>query len=282
MASISKKAADRLSAGIKRFQPILSSAKTRDVNESDTAIIVTDMLSEVFGFDKYSEVTSEFAIRGTACDLAIKLDGTVEILLEIKASGLELKDAHVKQAVDYAANQGLDWTVLTNGIVWKIYKVLFNKPIEQELVAEFDFLTLNSKDDEHLGLLHLLSKEGWTKSVLDDFHSQKQALSRFSIAALVLSDPVASTIRRELRRLSPDVKVDIDQLRSVLTPEVLKRDVLEGEKADDAKRKVNRSLNKTSRPSRTEPAPSIDPEAVRPASTADVASTNPEQPKVGI
>jgi len=51
----SNKVADRLSAGIRRFQPVLTAAKSRDVNESDTAIIVTDMLADVFGYDKYSD-----------------------------------------------------------------------------------------------------------------------------------------------------------------------------------------------------------------------------------
>lgn len=64
-------------AGIKRFQPILASAKARDVNESDTVMIVTDMLADVFGFDKYSEITSEYVIRGTFVDLAIKIEGTL-------------------------------------------------------------------------------------------------------------------------------------------------------------------------------------------------------------
>jgi hypothetical protein len=83
MASIPKRVGDRLTAGIKRFQPVLTAAKSRDVNESDTAIIVTDMLSEIFGYEKYSEITSEFAIRGTSCDLAIKLEGAVEALIEV-------------------------------------------------------------------------------------------------------------------------------------------------------------------------------------------------------
>jgi predicted type IV restriction endonuclease len=107
MASIPKRIEDRLISSIKQFQPILVAAKSRDVNESDTSIIVTDMLSALFGFDKYSEVTSELAIRGTFCDLATRLDGTVHCLIEVKAIGLELKDSYVKQAVDYAANQGV-------------------------------------------------------------------------------------------------------------------------------------------------------------------------------
>src|SRR3954468_17860694 len=102
MPPIPTKVEDRLIGAIKRFQPIIQSAKARDVNESDTVIIVTDMLSEVFGYDKYSEITSEFAVRGTFCDLATKVDGTVQCLIEVKAIGTELKESHTKQAVDYA------------------------------------------------------------------------------------------------------------------------------------------------------------------------------------
>src|SRR5688572_22479634 len=103
--AVSTKVATRIRDGLKRFQPIVAAAKARDLNESDTSIIVTDLLSEVFGYDKYSEVTREHAIRGTFCDLAIRLDNALALLIEVKAIGLDLKDAHIKQAVDYAANQ---------------------------------------------------------------------------------------------------------------------------------------------------------------------------------
>jgi hypothetical protein len=106
MPSVPDRIAERLRASLKHFQTIVQSAKSRDVNESDTVIIVTDMLSDVFGYDKYSEITSEMCIRGTYCDLATKLDGKIQTLVEVKAVGIELKDSHMRQAVDYAANSG--------------------------------------------------------------------------------------------------------------------------------------------------------------------------------
>jgi predicted type IV restriction endonuclease len=127
MSAIPRKVTERLVAAIKKFQPILSASKARDDGEADTSMIVTDMLAEVFGYDKFSEVTAEHAIRGTYCDLATKLDGGVQSLIEVKAIGLELKDPNVKQAVDYAANQGVDWVVLTNGVHWRIYSVSSEK-----------------------------------------------------------------------------------------------------------------------------------------------------------
>ena len=250
MAGISAKVASRIAAGIKKFQPILEAAKARDVNESDTVVIVTDLLHEVFGYEKYADITSEHMIRSTFCDLAIKLDGRLALLIEVKAIGTDLKDIHVKQAVDYAANQGCDWVALTNGIYWRVYKVLFGKPIENELVVDLNLLALRARADSDIELAGLLAKEGWQKERLGEYQSQRQALSRFVIAAAILAEPVLDVLRRELRRVSPDARIDGAEIVTVLQEEVLKRDVLEGEKAVAARRVVARAGNRTLRTKR--------------------------------
>jgi predicted type IV restriction endonuclease len=247
MANIPKKVRDRLVAGIKRFQPILESAKARDVNESDTVLILTDILADVFGYDKYSQITSELAIRGTYCDLAIKIDTKVVVLVEAKAIGHELKDQHVKQAIDYAANKGVEWAVLSNGVHWRIYRVIFGRPVDMELLVDFQFLQLDPKDDAHLQLLYLLTLEGWTKSAIGDYQAQREALSRFCLGALMLSEPILASLRRELRRISPDVKIELEDISTVLTNEVIKREVIEGEKHEQAKKLVSRAANKALR-----------------------------------
>lgn len=247
MASIPIRVQERLIAGIKRFIPILSAAKSRDVNESDTVTIITDMLSDVFGYDKYSEITSEYVIRNTFVDLAIKLDGKAQLLIEVKAIGLDLKEAYVKQAVDYGANEGIEWVVLTNGVLWQIYKVSFGKPVGHELILQIDFLNVSHKNQDDLENLYLLTKEGLGKSVLGEYHTQRQALSRFFIGAIVLSEPVLDVIRRELRKISPDVKIDIEQISDVLTNEIIKREVMEGDKADEAQRKVSRAVKRAAK-----------------------------------
>lgn len=241
MAKLPKRTADRIANGLKRFQPILSSAQSRDINESDTALIVTDMLQEIFGYDKYSEITSEYQIRSTFCDLAVKLDGSLTLLIEVKAIGVTLKDQHAKQAVDYSANQGVDWVALTNGTTWQVYRVSFGKPIESERVLEFNLLDLNSRTLAHIETLGLLAKEGWKKAYLGEYHLQRQALSRFAIGVLLLGEPVLNTVRRELRRVSPNVRVTTEEIKTVLREEVLKRDVLEGEDALAARKKVLRA-----------------------------------------
>lgn len=244
MASIPNRIAERLSSGLKRFQPILESARSRDVNEADTSIIVSDMLSDVFGYDKYSEVTREHAIRGTYCDLAIKIDTELQFIIEVKAIGLELKDAHIKQAIDYAANQGIDWVILTNGINWRAFKVIFGKPIDYECVLDLNLLSLSPRNSSHIESLYPLTREGLLKGALPAYHTQQQATNRFFMTAIILSDPVIETIRRELRRISPDVKIQVEEIRQSLIGEVLKREVVEGEKAEEARKRVQRAAAK--------------------------------------
>ena len=240
---LSNKIQDRLTSGIKKFQPILSSAKSRDINESDTVVIITDMLNDIFGYDKFTELTTEHIIKKTYCDLAIKIDGKVKILIEAKAIGLDLKNEHIKQAVDYGVNLGIDWVILTNGYIWKIYKLLFTKPIDNELIYEIDFLNLNHKNKDDLESLYLISKEGFSKSALVDYCAQKQALSRFFLGQIILSEPILVAIKKELKKISPGVKIENDEIQNVLLNEVLKREVFEGEKSDVARKKINKMLN---------------------------------------
>ena len=244
MVSIPKRVAERLAAGLKRYQPILDAARARDVNESDTSMIVSDVLADVFGFDKYAEITRELCIRGTYCDLAVRIDQKFRFLIEVKAIGIELKEQHVKQAVDYAANQGIEWVALTNAVNWQVFRVSFGKPIDKELVVNLNLPLLSPKSDDDLAKLFLLSRESIVKSALEEYHDQKQAMSKFVLAAAILSDAVLEVVRRELRRMSPDLRVETEELKTVMSQDVLKRDVIEGEQAEQARKKLSRAANR--------------------------------------
>jgi predicted type IV restriction endonuclease len=242
-----KRVSDRLMRGIIKFRQVLQIAKDRDVNESDTVSIIKDILEEVFGYDKYLEVTSEFAIRGTYCDLAIKVENKVEFVIEVKAIGLDLKESHLRQAIEYGANNGVQWVILTNGMLWKLYKIRFEKPINYDLVCEFNFSELEPKSEEHKEKMFIICKEGLVKDAREAFHEKILTVNRFILGALILSDEVISLLRRELRKLSEGVLVTHEEITTVLTNEVLKRDVLEGDDASKAHSRVRRFYGKANR-----------------------------------
>ena len=245
----SKRVADRIARSVAKFQQVLQIAKTRDVNESDTVAIIQDMLTEVFGYDKYLDVTSELAVRGTFCDLAIKADDKIEFVLEAKAIGTSLKEGHMRQARDYGANKGVQWVILTNGILWQIYKIRFEQPIGYDLVCDFDFSLLDGKSEEDQNKLFIICKEGINKDAREQFHAKTLCLNRFTLGALVRSEAVVSLIRRELKKISGGVVVPEEDIIRVFENEVLKREVIEGDDADRAQSQVKKFYRKASRQS---------------------------------
>ena len=274
MVYIPKKVIDRFTHETAKFQHILSNAKKQDINEADTVMIVAEILSDVFGFDKFADLTSEFIIKNLYCDLAIKLDGKVKSLIEIKAVGLELKENHLQQVLGYGATQGIQWVVLTNGIFWEIHRVHF-QPLRAELVCHLNFLEVNPRKSKDQELLFLFCKEGIEKDVIKEFHEHQQMVSRFTIGAIILGAPVVDTIRREVKKISPSVKVDNVEIESILRGEVLKRDAVEGEMAKRAMAWYKKILDKA-RKEKEGPKEPTDPSST--AAVARETETSPEIP----
>jgi hypothetical protein len=232
--AIPKKVSDRISLNLKRFQAILSDAKSRDISESDTVVILGDMLAELLGYKKYIEITTEFAIRGTYVDLAVKVGNDVRFLIEAKAINVDLKDNHIKQAIDYGANHGIEWVALTNGVVWQVYKIHFKQPIDKSLIFEVDLLNTSPKNAQLLECFGTLSREGFTQSSMTAFFQQQQATSKFSLAALLTSENVLAALKKELKKISPTIKVDDEFLKHTLQNDVLKRELVDSEEAKAA------------------------------------------------
>ncbi len=251
MRNIPAAVVKRLTTAVPKFKKVLRRAKERDVNESDTVTIVTAMLEEIFGFDKYSEITREYSIQGTYRDLAIKIGKRIEYLIEVKAVGLDLNDKHLKQAVNYASREGIRWVVLTNGIRWEIHRVTLDDKVQNERLFSFDFTEMNPRQKDQQELLFLLCKRGVQKDLIDDYYEYRQSVNRYTIGALLLTDSVTNIVRRELRKLKPGIKVDAEEIRDLLKAEVLKREILESESGTEANKKVAKFIKKQARAKKT-------------------------------
>lgn len=244
---IPKKVVERIATTIKTFQAVAASHKSKDVSEADTVTLIKDILSDCFGFDKYHELTSEQQIRGTFCDLAVKIDGKIKYLIEVKAAGVSLNDSHLRQALAYGANQGIEWVVLTNAVEWRLHRIKFGQPIDHEEVSSFNFLEVNAKNEEDLKKMFLLCREGIGSDAMDAYHQHCQVLNRYTVAQVLLTETIVSAVRKELRKLFPDTKIDQQQISDILYNEVLKRDVIEGDKAKEIQKKIGRIISKLSK-----------------------------------
>jgi hypothetical protein len=120
----------------------------------------------------------------------------------------------------------------------------FEQPVQSDLVFAMNILELSPKDTETIEQLYLLSREGLMKSAIEAYREKRDACNPFRVGAVIMSDPVIATLRRELRRISKGAKIDEDEIRQVLTEEVLKREVVEGEEARAAIGRVKRAAKR--------------------------------------
>lgn len=247
MLKLPKKFTDRVQANIKKYQKIAEQQKVADVAEADTVTLVKDILADVFGYDKYAELTSEFQIRGTYCDLAVKIDGKLKLLIEVKSAGTDLNNNHLKQAVDYGAHKGILWVILTNGLEWRLVKIYLAGQINFEVISRFNLLNINIKKDDDLQSMFLIAREGLLVDAMDTYHFNSQLLNRYTVSEIVRSEPVVSTIRREIKKLFPEAKVTAEIISDFLVNEVVRRETLEGDKAKDAQDRIRKAQKKLAR-----------------------------------
>jgi predicted type IV restriction endonuclease len=246
--NIPAKFVKRINDNLKKYQGIIAQIKKKDANESDTVTVITDILQDIFGYDKYSDITSEYAIKGTYCDLAIlNAHKKIDFLVEVKAVSVVLNDHHIKQALDYGANAGVNWVLLTNAETWMLYKIKFGKPIDKELVSEFNLLKLNSKGGKEIEPLFVISKDGQEKSIIDDFYSSIQVKNKFIIGCLLNSEEIYSLIRRTMKKLFVDVKISEQEIADIIVNDIIKREVIDSEEAKKAKKDIEKVYKRLER-----------------------------------
>jgi hypothetical protein len=132
--------------------------------------------------------------------------------------------------------------ILSNAIIWKIYRIKFAQPIDWEEVLCFDLSTITRSADD-LSKLYMLCRESINSETLDAFHRQAQIVNRYVVAETLLSDSVVGALRKEFRRVFDGLKVSDQELRIILSNEVIKSEALDGDGAAAAKVTIRKAEN---------------------------------------
>jgi hypothetical protein len=132
----------------------------------------------------------------------------------------------------------IQWIILTNGIDWQVFRIRFEQPIAWELVMRFDLLVGDVKDEKFLEALYLVTREGVDKAARDDLFEKIQCVNRFVIGALLLSEPVVSAVKKEMRKLAEGIRIDEAEITAMIKDTVLRRDLIDGDEANVAMAKV--------------------------------------------
>ncbi len=196
------------------------------LKEYPTRTIFIDPLLTALGWDVRDpdEVELEHpTVDGKSVDYAMKVNRKVVLHVEAKQVGDPLDDVKsITQVVGYAANDGIEWCVLTNGVRYKVYKasekasapdkLLFEVSIDpsdanglsvEEIARQFDRL---SRDSMAKGILDQLGTEifttGKVRKALDKLFAETPAsFIRLIRKTLADSSVVPSQIEQALHRI---------------------------------------------------------------------------------
>lgn len=213
MLTPSKKTA--LLNNLKAYSKKYLHGKFSELDESGTRLMINDFLTNVLGYVPIEEVKTEFMIKGTYADYVIQMKGKREFLVEVKSLSLTLSEKHLRQAVNYGANEGIDWALLTNGSQFDLYKILFTKPIDAKKVFSLDISDLGVLKNavEYVQYLH---RDSVLNKGLNLLWNKNCALDPHNIAGLLYTPSVVNTIRKALTEKFK-VKFDESEIQSAYT-----------------------------------------------------------------
>jgi len=219
-------ARERLKTAIKKFNKPLADLVARDANEGDTRLLVTDLLCEGFGFDKYVDLTTEYQVKGEFADYGVRIDKELIAFIEVKRVTTKLGAKHLRQVEMYAVNEGVEWVMLTNGVVWQVYHIIGGLPMIVDLALEVDLLGEESVSQKTNQLFYL-TRESLKRQQIDELWKAKRATSPKSLAQVICSEPVADAIRKELRRKTGQTVENADVIRllneTIMRPECFEK-----------------------------------------------------------
>ena len=247
---IPEKVKKRLISEVPRLKKIVKYNRKAKFSGTYIQKTVIDILTEVFGFHEFKEVYFQEMVfdkgKKKVVDMVIKLQGEIIYCIEVKAAYLALKDKHVKQAARWADAADVPSFVLTNGIEWQIHSINKKESTRSILVGEFDLTKINPKKEADQQKLFMLCREGVKKDLIKQAAKFKSVMNAYVIGAVLQHDNLLKQVRKNMKKVSPGFNVSIDAIRKMVTEEVLRPDMMEGDDIDmkDTKKMVKKALSK--------------------------------------
>ena len=214
-------ARERVKANLPRAVKPIQSLIERDAVEADTRMLVTDLVCDVLGFDKYEDLTAEYQVKGDFADFGVRVDKQLRAFIEIKRVKQDLNKSHLRQVESYALREGVTWVILTNARVWELYRV---EPVVGEQSEVTQVFTVDLFDDampmkKKAEVLFLISKESFQKKVLEDFWKSKVATSPKVVKKALTSNEVVEAVKKEIyksHKQRVDGKLILETIKSSL------------------------------------------------------------------
>ena len=173
--------------------------KYLELKEPATRLMINSFLTDVLNYVELDDIKTEFPIKGTYADYVIQLDKKQQIVIEVKAIQIDLNEKHIRQSLNYAANEGIDWVLLTNGKQWLLFRVLFEKPIKNKLVFNLD-LSVDEDFKKALKNFEYLTKKCVQQGDLENYWNRFIAIEPKNLCLNLYESDTLRLLKRKLKK----------------------------------------------------------------------------------
>lgn len=170
----------------------------KELDESGTRLMINRFLSDALGYKQIEEIKTEYMIKGTYADYVIQVNSTRHFLVEVKALSFELSEKHLRQTINYGANEGIEYALLTNGRNFEFYRIIFEQPISSRLIFSLDLSDIAGLKNATSYLQHL-HKDSVVKNYFKPLWNKCEATDPYNIAGIICSDIVIGVIKKVIR-----------------------------------------------------------------------------------
>lgn len=204
----------KMLAALKDYRKKFFANKITELDESGTRLMINHFLTDILEYQSLEEVKTEYMIRGTYADYVVQTKGIRHFLVEVKALSINLSDKHLRQAINYGANEGIEWALLTNGRQFELYRIIFAKPIDYKRVMAIDLSEADGLKDA-LEYLQYLHKEAVNRKSLPALWNKHSALDPHTLGGILYTDSIMGFLKRELKK-KYDCKFEDEDLKEGL------------------------------------------------------------------
>jgi hypothetical protein len=196
-----------------------------DLKEYPTRTIFIDPLLQALGWDVRDPDEAELeypTIDGKSVDYAPKINRKPVLFIEAKPLNDPLIDVKsITQVVGYAANAGVEWCILTNGVTYKVYRSTEKAKAPDKLLFQ---ISLDPKEVEGMSIQQVgeqfarFSRDAMARGLLDEIGEQVFITGKIRKALDKLFMEPPSALIRLIRSVIGD-----DTIKPVQVKKALKR-----------------------------------------------------------
>ena len=208
---------------IEELRKKLDKHRRDDLKEYPTRTIFIDPLLEALGWDVRDpdDVELEYpTIDGRSVDYAPKINRKPVLFVEAKPLNNPLTDVKsITQVVGYAANAGVEWCILTNGVTYKVYRSTERAEAPDKLLFEVSF---DPKETEGMTVHQVaeqfarFSRDAMAEGLLDEIGEQIFTTGKVRKALERLFAEGPSTLIRLIRSRIGDESIKPSQVKNAL------------------------------------------------------------------